>query len=904
MTRGWSERLYALLVALYPAEFRARFGNDMRDCFVDQVRAARERGRGAVLGLWLRTLPAALRTAACERIDTWRDHLTPSPYRDTSRRGDGPMDTLIGDLRFAGRLLRKHPAFTVVTVLIISLGTGAVTTIYSALSALVLRPLPGVAHGERVVGFELLRKDGSRQMTGSQSLIDALASRQQSLVSVAGWNRDNVTVFPGREGIATNATMVTANYFATLGVTPARGRFFLPDEDRKPGAPPVMVVSHAFWTARLGSDPDIIGRTMMVNGTSFTVVGVTPPEFLGAMPITPANLFIPLVMEPLLLPDQPRNATPWVRPIARLKNGATFEQASRELTALVRERAADGAALPQDRQWDAVRLSMLRAVPEDARGGFLGFISLMLAAATLLMLIASINVASMLSARAIARRREMAVRAALGAGRGQLVRQLLTESVLLFTLGTVGGIAIAYSATSVLERMRVPVAQDLALEVTPDLRAFVLSGAMALVAGLAFGLAPALRATSRDVNTPLREDTAGSGVRRSLAGRVLITGQLAASLVLLVSAGLFVRAIAVSGRIDTGFSADGVSTVLLNPESWGYSTARGRAFFADLRRATEEVPGVSQVSYSAVLPMSMSGNETQVAIDGRDDPSTLGRPSGVPVKVMDVDVGYFDLVKIPVVAGRAFVPSDDSSSTPVAIVSEEMSRRYWPNGGALGRAFARGDRRYTVVGIARDAKYESIDEVTPSVTYFAMAQEAPPSRYLMVRSTQAPAPLTDALYAKVRALDPSVPRPVIVTLDEANAIGILPQRIAAYSTGLFGGLGLLMAAVGLYGIISYSVSRRTREIGVRVALGASRGHVLGLVVGEGLRLTGVGVAAGLALAFVATRFLSKFLLHTNPLDGWAFGAMSLVFLTVTLVASYLPARRAAKADPMTALRTD
>ncbi|MFN8573165.1 MAG: ADOP family duplicated permease [Gemmatimonadaceae bacterium] len=899
-----AELLYAKLVALYPRDFRERFGRDMSDLFADQLRRARRAGTMQVLRLLLRTLSGTVYAALLEHADALRDRLAAPDALLTQRPGDGPMRTLLADLRFAIRLLGKSPLFTLVTVVVIALGTGAVTTIYSALNALVLRPLPGVAQADRVVGLEFWRKEGNRQMTGTASLIDQIAARQHTLVSLAGWNRDNVTVFPGREGIATPAVMVTSHYFSTLGIAPERGRFFLAAEDSAAGATPVMVVSHAFWTTKLGGDPGIVGRSLMVNGTAFTVVGVTPPEFLGTMPIVPANLFIPLTMESLLFPGQPRAVETWIRPIARLKDGVTLQQAEAELTALVRDRSADGSEVAVNRQWDRVRPAMLRAVPEDARSGFLGFISLLLGAAGLLMLIASVNVASMLSARAIARRREMAVRAALGAGRWRLIRQLLTESLLLFVAGSMGGVLIAVFATSLLEQQRIAIARDLALEISPDPRAFLLALGVALVTGIAFGLAPALRAARRDINSQLRTDTAGSGVRRTFMANALITGQLASSLVLLVSAGLFVRAISVSSHTDTGFNASGVATVQLDPQSWGYSDARGATFFRDLQHQVSALPGVTAVSYSLVLPMTMSGSDVNIEIDGRDHPTKENEPAGESVKLMSVDEGYFDVVRTPMSLGRAFLTSDDSLSAPVAVVSEALSRRYWPDGGAIGRAFTYHQRRYTVVGIARDAKYESIDEAPAPIVYFAMRQQGPSSRFLILRSAQPPAAIAEALASVVRAMDPTLPRPVVVALDEANEIAVLPQRIAAVGTGLFGGLGLIMAAVGLYGIISYSVNRRTREIGVRMALGAQRTDVLALVVGEGLRLTGVGVVLGLVLAGGATRLLSKFLLNTNPLDAVAFGGMSMLFVAVALFASYVPARRAAKADPMSALRTD
>lgn len=814
------------------------------------------------------------------------------------------MLSWLSDVRFAVRMLRKSPLFTVVAILIIALGAGAVTSIFSALNALVLRPLPGAQRSERVAGVELERTPTNRQMTGPRALIGELRTRARLVEGVAGWNRNSVVVSRGSEGVAANATTVTGNYFSVLRVTPALGRFFLPNEDSTYLTHPVAVVSHAFWTNHLASDPRIVGSTLQVNGTAFTVIGVAPPDFLGAMPIVPTELYIPTMMEDALSPLRTPRREVWLRPIARLRDGVSFEAAQRELSAIVAQAAASPSALPSYREFNGVRLSMLRAVPEDARGGFLGFISLLLGAAVLVMLIASVNVASMLSARAIARRREMALRTALGAARGRLVRQLLTESVVLFTLGAGGGLMIAYWSTSALEGMRLPFDRSPVLEISPDYRALAFALGLALVTGLVFGLAPALRASRLDISTQLRDDNAGAGVRRSRLGSVVISAQLAASLVLLVCAGLFIRAVNRGEGSDPGFDPVGVSSVSLNPESWGYDKARSMEFFRSLQQQAKAIPGVTGASYSGFIPMSVSGTGANIVIAGLNDSPVGDAPAGEPVRLMQVGDGYFDVMRVPILRGRPLVTSDNGPAPRVVVVNETLVRRFWPKGDAIGRTFQFHDSTFTVVGVARDAKYDSIDEVIPPVVYFSIEQEELTARVLLVRSVQEPNAVSVALQRAVLSTNPGLPRPTVTTVERANRVGMLPQRIAATATTLFGSVGLFLAAVGLYGIISYVVARRTREIGVRVALGAPRAHVVSMIVNEGFRLTVPGVAIGLALATGVTRLLSKFLFGVSPLDLATFAVMSALLIAVGALASYLPARRAANTSPLTALRAE
>ncbi|MEO8452809.1 MAG: ABC transporter permease [Gemmatimonadota bacterium] len=813
------------------------------------------------------------------------------------------VGTAFADLRYALRVLRKAPVFTAVAIVVIAVGSGAVTTIFSAMNAIVLRPLPGTTDPGRLIGLERHRPDANDGISASYEYFDYLRRNAHSLDGLAAWSKVTFAISSGGEGIAVYGNMVSGNYFSVLGVRPALGRFFTPEEDRTPLTHPVLVVSHAFWRTRLGGDSGVVGRPVTVNGLRYTIVGVAPPAFHGAFTPILIEAWVPLMMQQHLRPGRNLEHMVWLWTFGRLKEGVSRDAANRELEALTTRYIGERTE-PADRsKYTAVRVSAMTGLPTDAHTMALGFIGLLLGAAALVLLIASVNVASMLSARAIARRREMAVRAALGAGRGRIVRQLLTEILVLFAAGACGGMILAWRATAGLERFTIPTDVPMAIEISPDARVFGFALAVSLITGLGFGLAPALRAAKTDINTRLRDGTAAAGSRRRLMSSTLIVGQLALSLVLLVAAGLFLRALDRGAKADTGFDPAGVATATFNTESWGYDGEKGRAFYRALRERVGAIPGVTAVSFTSNMPLAFATSNGWIELEGRA-PGADGRPVGEPIQLALVGADYFAAIRLPLVAGRAITGSDDERSSRVAVVNETLAKRFWPDGSGLGRAFRFQGQGATIVGIARDAKYGSLSEEKPAFAYFAMAQEWRADQVMLVRSAAGSEPPARAIQAAVLSIDPLLPRPVITPLREANSIVLLPQRIAALVTGVLGGVGLLLATVGLYGIIAYSVSRRTREIGLRVALGADRRDVLRLIVSEGMRLAALGVVIGLVLAAAATRLLAGLLFSVSPLDGTTFVVMSVLFVGVAALASYLPVRRAAAGDPMAALRTD
>jgi predicted permease len=460
-------------------------------------------------------------------------------------------------------------------------------------------------------------------------------------------------------------------------------------------------------------------------------------------------------------------------------------------------------------------------------------------------------------------------------------------------------------ATSLLERMQMPGAAgtiSIDLELSPDPRVFLVALLVSLATGLIFGLAPALQAARTDIATRLRSESAASG-RRTAMSSILVVGQLALSLVLLVAAGLFVRALDRGARVDPGFDVRGVAVASLNADAWGYDEARSRAFFRTLRDRLEGTAGISALSYAVRLPLTMHTSSEPIVLDGTATNIASGA-EGTTIHRATVDANYFDVLRIPIVRGQAFGRIHDERAAKVAVVNETFGRRFWPEGSALGRTFDYRGERVTIIGMARDAKYADLSETTPPFVYFPVAQFWDPEQILVARTAGDPLRVTVAIQAAIRSIDPTLPRVAVTTLEQEIAIVLLPQRVAAIVTGALGVLGLLLASVGLYGIIAYSTSRRTREIGVRIAVGARSSDVLGLIVRQGMRLAVIGVAMGVVLSAVVSRFIAKFLLGVSPLDIPTFVGMSTLFIAVALLASWLPARRAAVLDPMTALRSE
>ena len=816
------------------------------------------------------------------------------------------LSTILRDLRFAARMLRKSPVFTVIAVLVISLGTGAVTTIFSAANAIALRPVPGVPNAEALVEVNRMPPDGNGWMWASYPFYRHLRAGGESrdLADIAAWSMIPLTISTGAEGIAAQGTIVSGNYFRVMGLRPTLGRFFTPEEESPGGAQPGVVISHAFWTTRLAGDSAVIGRTVRLNGNPVTVIGVAPPKFHGIFAALRTDAWVPMAMQPQLMPGAVLSdpGPTWLQLFARVRHGVDRDLLEHELSRLTAQYAAEGNERTDDRRYSAARVDPLSGLPSDMHGRVLGFMALLLGAAGLVLLIAHTNVAAMLLARAVARRRETAVRFALGATRGRLVRQLLTETLLLYILGAAGGVLVAVNATRLLNRISLPIDTPFILDLSLDARVLAFALIVSLATGIVSGLATALQAARADIDARLRSDSAGAGSRRSTAQTVLIAGQMALSFLLLVAAGLFLRALDRGHRVDLGFETANVAVAGFDLGTYGYNDAKRRLFFRSLRDELAQTPGVVALSYAGNLPLSIFNGRDDLRIDGSAVPQAGER--GTPISVGDVDASYFDVLKIPLIEGRGFADSDDERAPRVAVINQAFARRFWP-AGALGRTFHRGNEVVTVVGVARDAKYSSLSEELRPFVYYAFRQTG--AKYhaeLLVRTSGDPARLAPAIRTAVQHFDPNLPAPAVTTLSATTGGVLLPQRVAALVTAVLGVVGLLLAAVGLYGIVAYLVGQRTREIGVRLALGANNLDVLRMVVGEGMRPVAIGMALGLLLALGATRLLMSFLFGVNPLDAFSFVGGAAILTTVALMASYLPARRAAGMDPVRALRAE
>jgi predicted permease len=759
------------------------------------------------------------------------------------------------------------------------------------MNALLLRPVPGVGDPGGVVTLQLARRNGGIVEQIGYASYEHLRDHARSVTGVGAWGRATLTISSGGAGSTVLGNLVTADYFELLGVQPSLGRFFMAEENRTLGTHPVVVVSHAFWQAQLGGDPQAVGRTLTVNGRPFTLIGVAPPAFRGLYTGLAVDAWAPLMTQPQLRPRSSLSGGSWLWAFARLRPGVPAPTAQAELSALMNaQRLANGA--PDDADAiAAMRVVPLTGLPGGSQQAFALF-AVLLAASALVLVIAGVNVAALLAGRYTARARELAVRAALGAGRLRLLRQLLTEVLLLFALGAIGGVVFATLATAALERLPLPASIPITLELSPDYRVLGFALAAAFAAGLTFGLAPALQGARRDITDRLKAESAGTGRRRARLGRGLVAGQLALSLVLLVAAGLFVRAIDRGASIDPGFDRHGVATVAFEPESWGYTPAAAATFYTALGERLAASSGVSAVASATRLPLMLSSS-----ID------TVGIGTGTrDVAYVAVDGQYFDVLRLPIVRGRPFARDDRDGAPAVAVVNQALARLIALDGSAIGRTVRFRNRERTVVGVARDARQYSLDEAAAPFLYLPTAQVPDTKRVLLVRSQRTDIAAT--IVAAVQAIDARLPAPRVSSLDDDSRIVLFPQRAAAIVTGGLGATGVLLAALGLYGTVSASVARRTREIGVRLALGADRGTVLRSVVGEGVRLASGGIAVGLALAALAMPMLRAWLFGIDPRDPLTYAVLASGLAVVAILASYLPARRAAATDPLRALRTD
>lgn len=805
------------------------------------------------------------------------------------------MDTLFQDLRYAIRQLVRNRGFTVVAVLTLTLGIGANTAIFSVIRGVLLRPLPFPEPDRLMLAVGVI--GGQRAGVTAADFIDWRAgSRTLDLAAMTTYNA-NLTGIAEPERVT--AARVTANYFAVLGVRPLLGRVFTRDEEPEGGSH-VVVLTEGFWRNRLGGDSSALGRTLTLDDVPYTIVGVmgAGTEGLG----NGENLWVPLVLR---REEIAATGARFLDVVARLHPGVRPERATEELQ-------TTAAHLKEVRPWSNKDVSpalvpMAEVVVGDSRRPLL----LLFGAVGLVLLIACANVANLLLVRATARGRESAIRTALGAGPSRLIRQLLTESVLLALLGAAGGLLLAAWGTGLLVQA-LPAGTPRLDQVRLDGMVLVFTLVVATATGIVFGLAPALRATRRDLVSELTEAARGSGgPRRRRLGAALIVGEIAVALVLLVSAGLLLRSFAAVTRVDPGFDAEHVTAVRIALPGGRYgSPAQSVLFYQSLIARAREVPAVQAAAVASSVPFGGAGYSYSIVIEGR--PAPARREDTPTIFPRAISAGYFHAMGIRLREGREFESSDRTGAMRVGIINETAARRFFPGESPLGRRFTPDDDGgvLQVVGVVSDVRAFGLSS-EPRPELFLPIEQASRNHWewtgramsLIVRAgTDAPldAPLRDAVWS----LDRSLPIYSIWTVRDLMARSVAPRRLFMLLIAGFAAVALVLAAIGIYGVMTFAVSQRTRELGIRVALGAVRQDVFRLVVGRAMALTGLGLAIGVAGAIAATRLLTQSLYGVRPTDPTTYVAIAALMCVVTFLASYLPARRAARVDPMIALRNE
>ena len=816
------------------------------------------------------------------------------------------MDSIWQDIRVGARTLLKAPLFTAAVVITLGLGIGANAAVFTIVNRMLLKPLP-VQDPNGL--FVLAVQHEGNEDPHNISWLDYLEYRDRSgaFADLAAYDVNFVGLSADNRAERIAVTYVSSNYFSMLGVPPGLGRVLQPGDPQEPGANPVIVLGHSYWAKRFNRDPSVVGRSVVVNGKPFTIAGVVPEWFQGVYALVEFDAYMPLSME---TSDAYKNMTTKrdehaLHVIGRLKPGLGQKQAQAAVAVLAKQLETQ---YPDTNKTVRARVIPERLARPEANsadqtpvvaGIFLVLVGLVL-------LVACVNVINLIMVRATTRQRELAVRAALGAGRRRLVRQMLTESVILALLGGAAGAIVGRAVASMIGAIRLPGDLPFRFDLTYDWRVFGYIALVALAAGIGVGLLPALKASRTDLNTVLREGGRGTseGSARQRARSVLVVAQVATSLVLLVAAALFVRSVRNAESIDLGFDPTHVLNASVDVEQQGYDEARGRQFFDELLRRAKALPGVQSASLAYSVPLGYYNSAAFLEIEGQPPATDARRPAA---GYNAVSPEYIDTIRPRLIRGRFFSAEDDQRGRPVAIVNEYMASRYWPNQEAIGKRFRSTDLKndwLEIVGVVRNGKQTGLFADPEGYFYVPIAQQYKSLRALQVRAAGDPAALAPLIAKEIRALDPDLPMFDVITMERMiqGPNGFFLLRMGALFGAALGLLGLALALVGVYGVVSYAASQRTQEIGVRMALGASRREILRLVLGRGLVLVGVGIGVGVGLALAVSRLLANFLFNVSAVDPVTFVGVPLLLAAMALFASYVPAFRATRIDPAVALR--
>lgn len=814
------------------------------------------------------------------------------------------MQTLWQDLRYGARMLAKNPGFTVIAVVTLALGIGANTAIFSFINSLFLRPLP-VADPDRVVRLYAEDSEGRKFDVFSYPTYADLRDHTEAFQELAAHSHASASVSLGAGAENLEGEIVSGNYFTLLGVNAAMGRTLLPEDDLTLGAHPVVVVSHGFWQRRLGTNAAAVGQQLYINGNPFTVVGVMPENFKGTYQAFAADFWAPMMMHTQVRPrglELDMRGWGWLHGTGRLKEGVTLAQAQAELDHIAGVLQQN---YPKVNQGVTFRLYRASALPEEFREGASGMLVFFMAVVGLVLLAACANIAGILMARMTARHQEIAVRQSLGATRTRLVRQWLTESLLLSLLGSISGMLFAVWAADGLAMLVPPDFTNFSPALGLDARVLAFTLIVSVLAGVLCGLFPALRASRTDIVSALKKAgaTVAGGRHSARLQQASIVVQIAVSLVLLVAAGLLLRSLQNSAAFDPGFKTENLLLARIDLRRSGYSKERGRVFYEQLTERLKALPGVEAVTSAMVVPLGTSRESQGFRIPGHTPPN--GRTTfSIANNIVGPD--YFTALGIPLLRGRDFDARDaQPGAKPVAVINETMARQFWPDGDAVGQNIQDGTKgpMIEIIGIARDIKYYTLAEEPRPYLYASAAQFYDAAGMTMhIRTAGNPSTLTPAVKKEVESLDSNLAVYGITTFAELRQTPLFANRAMAIVSSLFGLLTLALAGIGIYGVISYSVRQRTHELGVRMALGAEASDVLKLILAEGLKLALIGIVIGLGAAFAMTRWMETLLFEVRPTDPLTFTGIAVVLTLVTLTACYIPARRATRVDPIIALR--
>jgi len=811
------------------------------------------------------------------------------------------LEMITQDIRYGWRLMVRRPAFTAVAVLTLGLGIGANVTMFSWVQIVMQRQIQGVTNGDRLLAINGTTRTRSALSLSYPDFVDYRTRRPASVEDLIASTLAPMNLRTGGDPQRVFAQLVSGNFFDVLGVRPILGRTFLPEEDTTPDTHPVVVLSHDFWERRFAGDPSIVGRTVALNGRAFTIIGVAPEGFRGTQPYLNLDLFVPMMMQSAVTSGGDRlgvRGNSWLEAMVMLKPGVTMRRAQADLDLVARDLAA---AYPEDKG-RGVKLYELWRAPTGGGPAVAAVMGIQLAVAGVVLLIACANVGNLLLARAAGRQRETAVRLTLGASRRRLLQQLLTESVLLAAAGAICGLAIAYWTKDFVTWFVPPAPLPIEMKPALDLPVLLYAAAATAISVLAFGLVPAWQGSS-SINAALKESAGAvtAAPRRARVRQGLVIAQVALSLVLLVCAGLFLRTLQNAQAVDPGFSTRTglLASVDLLPA--GYDAARGRVFFRDALARVREIPGVDAASVATRVPLGFGG--------GSDFGATIDGYAPAPneeVTLYYTRVGseYLKTLGVPLVSGREFTDRDTADSPTVGVVNETLARRYFAGRNPIGGRIRTGGRAIEVIGVARDGKYRSITEAPQPFLYLPLQQFYRADAVLVVKTRGNPVDVVPRLHAAFQSLDANVPLFDVRTIAEHLEIATFIQRMVASLLGAFGALALVLATVGLYAVIAAIAVQRTPEIGMRMALGATRRDIVSLILRQGLGMTLTGIGLGLAGAFGVTRLFKSLLVGVSATDTVSFAGTTALLVLVALVATYLPARRAAGIDPLQALRNE